>query len=295
MSKFGRSGNHTLSPMRDFLPRWGLPQDEVTENAVIDAILETIEENLSQDMRNDGLNGDFGQSGVPGEFDIEIRNSRDHADEFGTNPYVSRVVIGGTEAEADVNIFALAQNTDPGNFKFDDEALVLLDRRSEPAGHPQSLNSVPIAKESLKVQLIGVGIGNLASHEAGHNFGNFHTDQSNGDLNIMDQGGPRGILDATATGSDGIFGTPDDGDRDFGVDNYCTVNAFGYPEFFTGVEDTLNVIAFGLSTGKVGSPDQATAFWAAAVDLLMADQQTEKTSSSPDPAELATLYLYADL
>jgi hypothetical protein len=298
MSKFGRSsGNKTLSPMREFLPRWGLLQDDATENAVIDAILDVMEEKLSQDVRQRGLNGDFAETGVPGQFDIEIRNSRDHADEFGTNPYVARVIIGGTEAEAGVDVFAFAEHIDLGNFQFDDDAIVLLDRRSEPAGHPQSLNSVPIHPRSSMIELVGVDIGNLASHELGHNFGNFHTDRWNDVLDVMDQGGPRGIIDAVGAGPDGIFGSQDDIDRDFGVDDYCTVNAFGYPEFFTGVEDTLNVIAFGLSTGKAGSDDQTTAYWAAAVDLLMADDQTEQTSgssASEDVGELTTLYLYAD-
>jgi hypothetical protein len=293
MSKFGypgSSGNKTLSPMRDFLPRWGLSQDETTENAVIDAILANMEENLSQDVRLRGLNGDFAETGVPGQFDIEIRNSRDHADEFGTNPYVARVIIGGTEAEADLNTFGLAESTDVGNFKFDDDALVLLDRRSEPAGHPQSLNSVPIHRRSSMVELVGVGIGNLASHELGHNFGNFHTDRWNDVLDVMDQGGPRRIIDDVGAGRDGIFGTKDDIDRAFGVDDYCTVNALGYPEFFTGVEDTLNVIAFGLSTGKAGASSQAAILWPVAVDLLMAGQHAGQASVVPSSQESDTVF-----
>jgi hypothetical protein len=294
MSKFGRSsGNRTLSPMRDFLPRWGLPQDEATENAVIDAILATMEENLSQDMRERGLNGDFAETGVPGQFEIEIRNSRDHADEFGTNPYVSRIIIGGTEAEAGVNIFAFAENIDPGNFKYNDDALVMLDRRSEPAGHPQSLNSVPVHPRSSKIELVGVGIGTLASHEVGHNFGNFHTDQSNDVPNVMDQGGPRGILDATGTGRDGIFGSQDDVDRDFGVDEYVTVNALGYREFFSGVEDTLNVIAFGLATGKggAGSPESAAL---AAMTMAEDDQDSSTTAAQSSGGQLDPASLWFD-
>ncbi len=259
-------GERTLSPMRDFLPRWGLPADEATENAVIDAILQTIEENLSLDVRERGLNGDF---------DIEIRNSRDHVDEFGTNPYVSRVIIGGTEAEAGVGTFAMSQCIDPGNFSFDDDAFVLLDRRSEPAGHPQSLNSVPIDPSSSMIALVGVDIGTLASHEAGHYFGNFHTDMTNDVFNVMDPGGPRGILDATGTGPDGTFGSPDDVDVDFGVDDYGVIPALGTPELFTGVEDTLNTIAFGLSTGKaaVKKPDSATL-------TALSTEQSERLSST---------------
>ena len=64
------------------------------------------------------------------------------------------------------------------------------------------------------------------------------------------------------------------------------------------MEYTLNTIAFGLSTGKVGACSHSTALWATTADLLMADQETGVTSNSPastDLAELATLYLHAEL
>ena len=44
-------------------------------------------------------------------------------------------------------------------------------------------------------------------------------------------------------GPDGSLGTDDDVDADFGIDNY-------FFEGFFGIQDTLNVIAFGLATGK---------------------------------------------
>jgi len=43
------------------------------------------------------------------------------------------------------------------------------------------------------------------------------------------------------------------------------------------------------STGEAPSLDAATAFWAAAVDRLMADRQNETTSSASTPSELAEL------
>src|SRR4029453_13932314 len=75
--------------------------------------------------------------------------------------------------------------------------------------------------------------------EAGHIFGNWHTDALLPQFNLMDQFlSPREGL-----GPDGTFGTADDTDVDFGQ------GIFSRFETFAGVEDTLNTIAFGLSTG----------------------------------------------
>jgi hypothetical protein len=46
----------TLSPLSAFLPRWGLTAND--EDAVIDAIVAVVVENLSSDLRALGLNGD---------------------------------------------------------------------------------------------------------------------------------------------------------------------------------------------------------------------------------------------
>jgi hypothetical protein len=58
----------------------------------------------------------------------------------------------------------------------------------------------------------------------------------------MDQGG--NAAGTFGLGPDLIFGSADDEDVDFGVDVYV-----GNEGFF-GVEDTLNVTAFGLATGR---------------------------------------------
>ena len=250
MSKFGGSGTKTLSPLRDFLHHWDL--DASHEDAVIDAILANIEENLVSDIKEKGLNP---------EFDLEIRNSRDHADEFGSNPYMSRVIIGGSRGEAGIPYFAIAEHVDVGNFSLNDDALVTVDRQGAPAGSPGTLNGIPLApkrdRDTVMIELIGEVIGRQASHEAGHNFGNYHTDRDNDVPNVMDQGGLSVLL-----GRDGYFGTRDDLDIDYGVDVYAGISAAGFQEPFenTGVNDTLNTIAFGLTTG------QATAAAGATVD-----------------------------
>jgi hypothetical protein len=253
MAKFGLggSGTKTLSPMADFLAPWGLTAAD--EDAVIDATLAVLEENLSGDIRAHGLNGDYAQSGVPGEFDIEIRNSRDHADTYGVDPLVTRLVIGGTEAEAGIGVFAFASTTDPGNYSTDDDAIVLLDRfaglKSTPPG--ENLNAIPIAAGHTKIELVGRALGNIGAHELGHCFGCWHTDWRNTNVDLMDQGGPAGLgALASAVGPDGIFGTADDFDRDFGVDDHASNNPGGAAEPFRGRHDTLNTIAFGLATGR---------------------------------------------
>ncbi|MCH7688357.1 MAG: PPC domain-containing protein, partial [Planctomycetes bacterium] len=92
----GGIGTATLSPLSSFLPNWGLTAAD--ENTVITAIVNAFEENISEDIRLFGLNGNFDFSGIDGDFDIEILNSRDDVDPFG-QPNVSSVIIGGTFQE----------------------------------------------------------------------------------------------------------------------------------------------------------------------------------------------------
>ena len=80
-------GPSVLSPLSSFLPGWGLTGTD--ENAVIDAILANIQLRLASDIKFNGSNP---------TFDIELLNSRDHADTFGQAD-VSRVIIGGTSTE----------------------------------------------------------------------------------------------------------------------------------------------------------------------------------------------------
>lgn len=253
MAKFdlGSSGTKILSPMADFLDDWGLTAAD--EDAVIDATLATLEENLSTDIRASGLNGDYALSGVPGEFDIEIRNSRDDADTYGVDPLVTRLVIGGTEEEAGVSAWAFSSTTDPGNYSTDDDTIVLLDRLAglTPTPPSENLNAIPIAAGHTKIELIGRALGNIGAHELGHCFGCWHTDWQNTTVDLMDQGGPAGLgALASAVGPDGIFGTADDIDKAFGVDAYATVTPGGLAEVFRGRHDTLDTISFGLATGR---------------------------------------------
>ncbi|MDG4832002.1 PPC domain-containing protein [Solwaraspora sp. WMMD1047] len=219
---FGGPGVRDLSPFRAFLGQWGLTAAD--ENAVIDAIIAEVRENLRRDMLQSGLNPDF---------DIRLLNSRDHADPFG-QPNVSRVVIGGTIEESGVPTIGIAQSIDPGNFETEESALVLLDVMSGPSDDELSLNYY-LNEASDRVAFVGQAIGNVTSHEAGHFFGNWHVDQFNDTPNLMDQGGNFPVM--YGVGPDGIGGTADDTDVDFGEDH------LNPGEGFTGIEDTHSRIA----------------------------------------------------
>jgi hypothetical protein len=229
----------TITPMASFLWRWGLsPADE---NAVIDAVVASVEESVSADLRVTGKNGDRDATGIAGEFDIEIRNSRDHPDPWG-EPNVSRIIVGGTILEAAIDTIGIAQSIDPGNFDSTETAIVLLDLLSSAPGTGISLNDFGVDPAASKVDLVGVGVGNIVAHEAGHFLGNWHTEVFNDVLSIMDAGG--NIAGTVGVGPDLTFGTADDVDVDLVVDAFFTA------EGFDGSQDTTNRTAFGLSTGE---------------------------------------------
>lgn len=225
-------GTATLSPLSSFLSGWGLgPGDE---DAVIDAILASVEETVQTDLA----------AGPNPSFRVEILNSRDHADPFG-QPNVSRLIVGGTIAELGIGTIGIAETIDPGNFGTTDTAVVLLDLLSAPASDPNSLNQFPLGGGATIIDLVGVGVGNITAHEAGHFLGNWHTenDTAISGPSIMDQGG--NLANSIGVGPDGIFGTGDDVDVDLGPD------AFESAEGFVGIEPTGERTAFGLTTGPL--------------------------------------------
>jgi large repetitive protein len=243
-------GTARLSPLSDFLPNWGLQASD--ENAVIDAIIANVTETFIGSLRATGGNGLYRVTGNAGEFDLEIRNSRDHADPWGL-PNVSRMLIGGTIAELGIPTIGIAQTIDIGNFETEETAVVLLDLLSEVATDPNSINSIPLSGSTTRIRAIGEVVGNIAVHEAGHYFGAWHTDNSNNVIQIIDSGGVA-ISVFAGVGLDGIFGTADDIDIDFGTDRYSPA------EFFTGRQNSAANMAFGLSTGKIGGSVTGTQF-----------------------------------
>lgn len=241
---FGEGGraNATLSPLANFLGGWGLTAGDL--NAVIDAILANIDANIDA-LRTMGLNGDFPTDMMPGHFDLDIRNSRDHPDPFG-QANASRVIIGGSISQLGVSTIGIAEWIDAGNFSQSDTAVVLCDLLSAGAADPNSVNSIPRDAGLSIIDAVGLVVGNIASHEAGHFLGNWHTVNSNGVNNIMDQGGD--ILNRAGVGNDGILGTMDDVDGAFQSDTFEPSE-----EVAIGMEKCDVNTAFALSTGKLAA------------------------------------------
>jgi hypothetical protein len=224
---FDGPGVVQLSPFAAFLAKWGISR--IDEDAVIDRIVERVTENVKQDLIATGLNA---------RFKLKVTNSRDHADTFG-KANVSRIIVGGTVAESGVDTIGIAQSIDPGNFETEETALVLLDYLSDPAGDDASLNTY-LAADSDRIAFVGDAVGNVVAHEAGHFFGNWHTDQFNARPDLQDQGGNFPAM--FGVGPDGVGGTADDLDVDFGHD------AFNPSEGFIGTENTLSRIVFGVTS-----------------------------------------------
>jgi hypothetical protein len=242
----GPSIMRTLSPLSSFLVDWGLTAAD--QNAVIDAILATIEENFDS-MRLASLNNDLRTGGPLGSFDITFLNSRDDPEPFGASN-VSRVIVGGTMNELLMQTIGIAQSIDPGNYDTKETAVVLLDLLSQPLPPifpGNSLNELQLAPGKSIIDLIGVAVGNIVSHEIGHYLGNFHTTNQNEVPNIMDEGG-QFIGFFSGVGPNGIFGDSDDVDVDFVTDAFSLFEDIAY-----GSNNTAVNTAFGLSTGKLAA------------------------------------------
>ena len=216
---WGGPGVRRLSPLSAFLARWGIPASQ--QNALQNRIVNTVIENVRRDLAGTR---------------VRVLNSRDHADPFG-QPDVSRLIVGGTIAQSGIDTIGISQSIDPGNFETEETALILLDTVSGPVADDASFNHY-IGAGTNRVRFVGTALGNIASHEAGHLVGSWHVDQFNDVLNLMDQGGNFALL--YGVGPDGIGGTADDPDVDFGQD------IFNPGEGFTGIENTAARTLWGL-------------------------------------------------
>ncbi|WP_417746580.1 Ig-like domain-containing protein [Rosistilla oblonga] len=217
---------------------------EVTnEDRLIDVIIAEMEENYG-DVATFGANGDYDATGIPGQYKLEILNSRDHEDPWGL-PNVSRLMMTG--AGADINIagaFGIASSLDVGNFDTEETAFIFAEEFFG-LTNVGDVFAVPHSISVSTVDMLGKAIGLVAAHESGHFFGLRHTNNGNASDQIMDTGGNLpGLL---GVGPDGIFGTADDVDTDFGTDSYTA----GELDTF-GVQDSINALAYSLGTGTAG-------------------------------------------
>lgn len=226
-SKYGPgapSGVSKFSPMATSLPAMGLTASD--EDAVIDAILARVTDKLATYVQANGLNPTSA---------IEIRNSRDHADTYGVDPLVARIVVGRmSDSEfAKVDFGGIAQHIDVGNFVAGDEAIGTTNWIEG------AQNGIPTEPPLTAVDFFAHPMSLLIAHEMGHLLGAVHTDYP-GDF----QGVPTLMEDFTQTlGPDMVFGSDDDVDLQFVADAYAA------DEVYEGLNDTLNTVAFGLSTG----------------------------------------------
>lgn len=225
---FGGRGNVDLTRFSGFIGKWGITAAQ--EDALIDAVTASVKESIEHDLAASGLND---------RFSINVLNSKDDEDPWG-GENVSRIVVGGTIAESGVPTIGIAQSIDPGNFGTEETALVLLDVLSEPAGPETSLNTY-LTPESDRIAFVGQAVGNVTAHEAGHFFGNWHTDNQSEHANLQDSGGANFDV-LFGVGPDGVGGTADDVDVDFGEDTFSPA------EGFVGIEDTAGRLIFGLTS-----------------------------------------------
>ncbi|MDY7105107.1 MAG: hypothetical protein S0880_28305 [Actinomycetota bacterium] len=201
-----------LSRLSAFLFRWGL--DPADEDRVVEAMVRRVEDVFAE------LDG--------GTSAIDLRWSGHDPDPWGTEG-VSRVVIGGSQAQSGLVTTGIAESVDPGNLDRDETALVLLDLLSA-ASDPDSINGIDLAPGASKADLVGSALGAVVAHEVGHLLGSWHTDASNDVASIMDGGSP--LVDLVGVGADGIYGTADDELVGF------TADTFDPNEGYTGVQDT---------------------------------------------------------
>ncbi|QDV68274.1 Serine-aspartate repeat-containing protein D precursor [Rosistilla carotiformis] len=217
---------------------------EVTnEDRLIDVIVAEMEENFG-DVATFGTNGDYDATGVPGQYKLQILNSRDHEDPWGL-PNVSRLMMTG--AGADLNIvgaFGIAPSLDVGNFDTEETAFIFAEEFFG-LTNVGDVFAVPHSISVSTVDMLGKAIGLTATHEAGHFFGLRHTNNANASDQMIDTGGD--LPGRLGVGPDGIFGTVDDLDTDFGTDTYDT------GELDTlGIQDSINTLAYSLATGTAG-------------------------------------------
>ncbi len=237
---FGAVGTARLSPLSTFLPSWGLTVAQ--QDLVINRVIEILTDRFIglRSPAATGNNGYFAYSGAAGDYDIEILNSRDHADPWGL-PNVSRIIIGGTTTQLGINTIGIAESIDVGNFNREESAVVLLD------GILPFWGGIPRAGNVPLVELLSNAVALVTAHEAGHFFGAHHTLNNNLSDQIMDTGG--NLTGLVGVGRDGIFGNADDVPTHFGTDVFDPL-ASSIP---FGLQDSAAVMAVGLSTGTQGA------------------------------------------
>jgi hypothetical protein len=217
---WGGPGVRSVSPFAAFVPQWGIARSEARR--MENRILNQVRRNLQAEI-----------AGTNPDVNLEVLNARTNQELIGQEN-VSRIYVAGSIAETGISTIGIAQYIDPGNFGHQDEAIVLLDVLSAPAGPASSLNTY-IDASSDKIAFVTAAVANVTAHEVGHTIGNYHTDNADEIHNMMDSGGANFGQNLYGVGPDNVGGTADDENIEFETDTYAPV------EGFTGLEDTENV------------------------------------------------------
>ena len=242
----------TLSPFGDFLPNWGLENNRLNRYRISSMITREVQESLQRDFMFNQINPDFNVRIVSDYGDDRLAASLLSFLERSNTPY-SRVIVGGTQAEAEFGTIGLASAIDLGNYSLADDSYVLLDLLSATEPNGVSLNFFPRAEGVPIERLIAVGVGNIVAHEAGHYLGNFHSDARNEVMNIMDEGGPIGNILGVPAGS--AFGDANTMDVDFVTDVFSGRESFGGVGIDANDINTAYAMSFfpGRNTARLGN------------------------------------------
>ena len=243
----------SISPLEDYLDDFGMVSEDASvarrqqvAEQFIDKIMATVRENLYLDIAQRGVNRVRPGRGSQGAFDLTIVDSRDGTDVWG-QAHVSRVIVGGGSSETGF-IYDVAESVDVGNMVTRETALVQLETKTHLINSELALPINPDVpnQNAVELDLIATYLGNVISHEAGHLFGLFHSEDGNDRVTLTD------VAFSRFLGKDGQFGTSDDLDLDFGVDDFQVRNN----EFFStftrgGYAPSLDWLSFTLATGTV--------------------------------------------
>ena len=220
---WGGPGVRDVSPFESFVPQWGIARAAARQ--LENRIINQVRANLQAEI-----------AGTNRAVNVDVLNARGNEALIGQEN-VSRIYVAGTIAETGISTIGIAQYIDPGNFGHQDEAIVLLDVLSAPAGPSSSLNTY-LNATSNRIAFVSAAVANVTAHEVGHTIGNYHTDNADEVHNMMDSGGANFGLNLYGVGPDNVGGTADDENIEFETDVYAPV------EGFTGLENTENVTSW---------------------------------------------------
>ncbi len=229
-----------IPTLQESLPILGIEElDDAGLARLIDLTVAEVERQFDY-LGDNGNAGDFDTTGRPGDYGVTILNSRDHADP-GSNPLVTRVLVGGTAADAfqPGGLYGISSTIDIGNFSMDDIVIAVLDQLAADS------NAATVSPTASVLDAAADLLALTISHEAGHSFGLRHTERANTTVSIIDGGVD--VDQDLGVGPDGIYGTLDDENVDFIDDRYDMA------EGFIGINRVLDGLANTLVTGTTSS------------------------------------------